>query len=215
VENTHIEPWRFDKKVAKTFVQHAQNHIPGYDRVIDKSVNFLKRRLNANDAIIDVGCATGETLKRLSQAGFNNLYGVDNSPDMLEQVPQHVARLLCDDRFPCQQKYQAVIMNWTLHFVSNKLQYLTDIWNSLDHKGILILSDKTQNKDVYLELYHDFKRSQGLSEQEIQNKTAQVQDVMHIDSQAWYLKTLTHIGFDDIIVIDADWCFTTFLAIKN
>jgi hypothetical protein len=52
--------WQFDQEVAKTFVDHAQKHIPDYDRVINKSVEVCQKLLLKDAAIIDVGCATGD-----------------------------------------------------------------------------------------------------------------------------------------------------------
>jgi tRNA (cmo5U34)-methyltransferase len=209
-----MNPWRFDSKVAETFVSHARQHIPGYERVIDKSVAFLSRTLDYNDAVIDIGCATGHTLKKLSSVGFTNLHGVDNSDSMMVHVPVGIARLTCSDRLPMDQTYHAAIMNWTLHFVRDKVVYLQDIFAQLESGGYLILSDKTYNQGTALNLYHDFKRSQGVSDQDITEKALAVKDVMFIDSQQWYQNALINTGFKDITIIDADWCFSTFLAVK-
>ena len=209
-----MNPWRFDSQVAETFVDHARQHIPGYERVIDKSVNLLRRTIDYNDAVIDIGCATGHTLKKLAEVGFTNLHGVDNSDSMLSRIPTNLATLTCSDRLPTNTQYRAVIANWTLHFVRDKISYLKDIYTQLEPGGYFILSEKTHNQGTMLDLYHDYKRSQGVSDQEIQNKAQAVRDVMFIDSQQWYLDTLSRTGFQDITVIDADWCFTTFLAVR-
>jgi len=207
--------WRFDSRIAEIFVDHARQHIPGYERVINKSVDFLRRTLEPTDAIIDIGCATGHTLKKLSVAGFTNLHGVDNSASMLAHVPADLATLTCSNWLPMHPKYQAVIMNWTLHFVRDKVRYLRDIHTQLEPGGYLILSDKTYNQGTFLDLYHDYKRSQGVSDQEVAEKAAAVKDVMFIDDQSWYISTLADLGFCDITIIDADWCFTSFLARRS
>jgi tRNA (cmo5U34)-methyltransferase len=214
LETEAVTQWQFDSRIAEIFVSHARQHIPGYERVIDKSVDFLSYTLEPNDAIIDIGCATGHTLKRLSAAGFVNLHGVDNSASMLAHVPADLATLTCSDRLPTDTQYRAVIMNWTLHFVRDKIQYLQNIWTQLEPGGYLILSDKTHNQGVKLDLYHDYKRSRGVSDQEVVEKAQAVKNVMFVDSQQWYLDTLVKLGFQDITIIDADWCFTSFLAIK-
>lgn len=207
-------PWRFDSQVAETFVEHARQHIPGYERVIDKSVTLLRHAIKLDDAVIDIGCATGHTLKKLSTAGFTNLHGVDNSDSMLAHVPANLATLTCSNRLPVDTHYRVVIANWTLHFVQDKVSYLKDIHTQLEPGGYLILSEKTHNQGIMLDLYHDYKKSQGVSDQAIQEKALAIKDVMFINSQQWYLDTLTCLGFQDITVIDADWCFTTFLAVR-
>jgi tRNA (cmo5U34)-methyltransferase len=204
--------WKFDASVAKNFVGHARGHIPNYDTVIDKSVAACQKFLAPDSAIIDVGCATGETLTRLSQVGFTNLTGVDSSQDMLNQC-QVSADLICSKQFP-QQSFDAVLCNWTLHFMSDKLDYLQQIYNNLAPGGFLILSDKTSLDTAMIDFYHDFKRNAGVSDEEIQAKAASVRDIMHIDKPQWYLETLDVIGFKNTQIIDASWCFTTFFCRK-
>jgi hypothetical protein len=65
-----------------------------------------------------------------------------------------------------------------------------------------------------IEFYHDFKSSVGVSAEEIEAKAASVRDIMYIDTPEWYLKTLSKIGFKNIQIIDASWCFTTFFCVK-
>jgi tRNA (cmo5U34)-methyltransferase len=204
--------WKFDANVAQTFVNHARGHIPNYDTVIDKSVAVCKKLLNQDSSIIDVGCATGETLRRLSQVGFTNLTGVDSSQDMLNQC-QAPAALICSDQFP-NQLFDAVLCNWTLHFIPNKLDYLQQIYDNLKPGGFLIVSDKTSLDPTLIEFYHDFKSSMGVSAEEIAAKAASVRDIMYINTPKWYLETLDNLGFKNIQIVDASWCFTTFFCIK-
>lgn len=204
--------WQFDSSVAKNFVDHARRHIPNYDSVIDKSVAVCQKYLNSDSAVIDVGSATGETLKRLSQAGFANLTGVDSSQAMLDQCSVS-AKLICSNQFP-QQTFDAVLCNWTLHFMSDKKDYLQQIYNNLSPGGFLILSDKTSLDPDMIDFYHDFKSSAGVSAQEIRAKAHSVRDIMHIDSPQWYLDTLKSVGFCNTQIIDASWCFTTFFSRK-
>jgi hypothetical protein len=64
-------------------------------------------------------------------------------------------------------------------------------------------------------MYHNFKRSQGVSEEEIESKAASVKDVMFINEPAWYQETLKELGFNNIVVLHQVPCFTTFLAFKS
>jgi tRNA (cmo5U34)-methyltransferase len=204
--------WKFDSKVAETFVDHARQHIPNYDRVIDKSVDACKYLLPSNASIIDVGCATGETIRRLHSAGFTNLHGVESSYAMLQQCDWQIAQYYHNDRFP-SKKFDAVICNWTLHFVEDKLLYLMDMAQAINPGGILILSDKTSKDVVPIHFYHDFKRQNGVSEADIRAKEAAVENVMFINDPKWYLDQLSS-HFGKVHVIDASWCFTSFLCIK-
>jgi tRNA (cmo5U34)-methyltransferase len=205
--------WQFDNDIAKVFVAHAQQHIPNYDTVINKCVSLAQDLVATDGAIIDVGCATGETLRRLKQAGFANLYGVEASRAMLDRCDPDLAQYYHSDTFP-DKKFDAVFCNWTLHFIKDKIAYLSAIHSNLDDHGFVVLSDKTSLDPVCIKKYHEWKRSQGVTEEQIQAKAQSVKDIMFINSPKWYLDTLQQVGFGRVEVIDAHWCFTTFLCHK-
>jgi tRNA (cmo5U34)-methyltransferase len=206
-------PWQFNNDIAKVFVAHARQHIPNYDTVIDKCVSLAQDLVARDSAIIDVGCATGETLRRLKQAGFTNLHGVESSQAMLGQCDPDLAQYYHSDTFP-NNKFDAVFCNWTLHFIKDKIAYLSAVHSNLDNQGFVILSDKTSLDPVCIKKYHEWKRSQGVTEEQIQAKEQSVKDVMFINSPTWYLDTLQQVGFNRVEIIDAHWCFTTFLCHK-
>jgi tRNA (cmo5U34)-methyltransferase len=101
-----------------------------------------------------------------------------------------------------------------LHFVKDKEQYLSDIYRNLDKEGLFILSEKTSLDPVAINFYHQWKHSQGVSWKDIDVKALAVKDIMYIQNPRWYIDTLNRLGFRNIEIIDADWCFTTFLCIK-
>lgn len=209
--------WEFDANVASGFIQHARQHIPDYDRVIMLSVELCRRLLpSLQSKIIDVGCATGSTLSALNSGECSNLVGVDSSQPMLDQVPKNIAELICSSEFPATHgPYGAVLCNWTLHFISDKLAYLQNIYNSIQSGGFLVLTDKTSDQGVELSLYHNFKRLQHVPEAEIEAKAKSVKDIMFINDVQWYFETLKRVGFDEIKIVNAAPCFTTFLAFKK
>ena len=206
--------WKFDNTIANIFESHAKQHIPNYDAVIDQCVDVCNY-LDKNTKIIDVGCAIGETLNRLQSHGFTNLHGVDNSWAMIEKCntrgPFH---LHYSDKFP-DELYDVVLMNWTLHFIENKIEYLKSVYDGLSDNGLLILSDKTSNDELPLKFYHQFKSRKGVSENEIREKAQSLVNVMFIHDVDWYLKTLRSIGFKEVYIINAYWCFTSFICTKS
>ncbi len=206
--------WQFNQQVADTFEDHAVKHIPNYRSVIKKSVDVcLKYPKQA--CIIDVGSAIGHTLKQLEEAGFLNLVGVDSSQSMLDNNQAATAKLICSDQFPAEHgPFDVTIINWTLHFMSNKTEYLKSVYDSMAPGGALILSDKTSLDNYAIDHYHQFKKSQGVSQLEITNKEKSLVGVMFIDSIDWYMNTLKSLGFKKIHVFDAHWCFTSFVCFK-
>lgn len=213
IMNTKTGSWQFDATVASTFVAHARQHIPNYDLVINKCVALAADHLGRFDPIIDVGCATGETIRRLHAAGFLNLTGVEASADMLRHCDYDIAQYIHSDQFP-NESFAAVLCNWTLHFVQDKMKYLADIHRNLKDSGFVVLSDKTSLDPVCIDHYHKWKHSQGVAWPDILAKEAAVKGIMYIDSPEWYINALTQVGFSRIEIIDASWCFTTFLCRK-
>ena len=204
--------WQFDAQVAKNFVDHARQHIPNYQTVIAKSVAVCTKLCTLDASIIDVGCATGETLRQLQAAGFTNLTGVDASKAMLEHCTDIKASIIHSSTFP-DKKFDAIICNWTLHFIPDKLAYLKDIRDHLNPDGFVILSDKTSTDTLAIEFYHDFKANAGVDQKAIADKAEQVKDIMFIHGPEWYLTTLKALQFKQVLIIDASWCFTSFLCV--
>jgi tRNA (cmo5U34)-methyltransferase len=205
--------WKFDKTISEIFPQHVRQHIPNYDQVIDQSVAVSELH-GKNCKIIDVGCAVGETLKRLQQRGFTDLTGVDNSQYMLDYCPKNI-NLICSDQFPkTDLPFDVILCNWTLHFMQDKQFYLESMADSLKVGGHLVLSEKTSLDSLPIGFYHDFKSQQGVSYEEIKQKESSLVNVMHINDYNWYLEKLAEVGFRKIWIINAYWCFTTFLAEK-
>ena len=213
--NWTLGSWTFDKTIASVFVQHAEKHIPKYYEIIEQSAQLCDYFIeDKTEKIIDVGCATGTTLEVLHTQGFTNLVGVDNSQAMLDCVIQKdIANYILSDTLPADN-YSAVICNWTLHFIKQKEEYIRNIYNNLKPNGILILTDKTKNAGVQLALYHQFKRKNGVSDEEIKQKAISLRGKMFINSEFWYIETCKNIGFSEVSIVNSAPCFTTFIMIK-
>ena len=210
--STGHKDWKFDESIAPVFVEHARKHIPNYEAVTDKCARYCTLNLNKEAKIIDVGCATGHTLKKLHAQGFTNLHGVDNSNHMIDHAPKDIATYVLSDVFPKDQ-YDMILCNWTLHFIKDKENYLRSMSNSLTDGGTMILSEKTSKDTDMTKMYHDHKLKLGVSKETIEKKQRQLENVMFINSAEWYQRKLSAMGFT-VTVMDADWCFTTFLCKK-
>jgi len=207
--------WTFDDSVAADFDRIAQTSIPHYQEVLEKTVEIIAKRGYADPKIIDVGSAVGGMLKRLYDAGFRNLYGVDSSPAMLARSFAQ-AVLIQSPNFPVEQgPFDVVIANWVLHFIKDRRAYLEDIRSGLAENGMLVLTEKVQSSSLTHDLYHDFKRSQGLSDAEIEAKQERLKGVLVSYPLEWYLTTLRELGFAHIDVVDAHYSFVTILATRN
>lgn len=207
--------WEFNHLVAPVFVEHARQHIPNYETVIEKCLNLAQQKLQADSKILDFGCATGHTLRSFYSSGFRNLYGIDVSQHMLAECPEHMAQYTCADTIPeSLGTFDMIMCNWTLQFSTNKQQLLDCIVNSLNPQGILVISEKISEDPVWTDLYHKWKFSQGVDWPAIDQKARSLAGVMNINSQTWWLETLQHLGLTQIHIIDASWCFSSYACVK-
>jgi SAM-dependent methyltransferase len=204
--------WVFDSSVADRYEQEVNNHIPDYDRVIDMCIDCIDVNFNKDVKIIDVGSAKGNTMDKLLSHGYSNVYGVEASEAMYSSS-KHKDKVIMSDTFP-EGDWDVVLANWTLHFINEREQYLKDIYDNMSHNGMLILSDKMAFTEDIESLYHNFKRSHGVTEDEINSKKQSLIGVLNTKSFMWYLNTLEKIGFRDIQIINANMMFNTLYARK-
>jgi trans-aconitate methyltransferase len=207
--------WVFDHSVAQRFQQEATTHIPDYQRVINLCLSCTQQVFgNRKDIrIIDVGSALGATMHEFISRGYTQTFGIDNSKDMIcsSQYPDRVT--LCD-QFVTDGLWDVVLANWTLHFVQQRKEYLEQILHNMNAGGLLIITDKMHHTDAIENLYYDFKRANGVSEETIQKKKIALDGVLITRPLSWYLEVLDELGFQDIQVINTCYMFSTLYARK-
>lgn len=206
--------WEFDSAVAGNFVNHARCHIPNYEKVITKCLKLADYLISKNSYIIDIGCATGYTLSKFEQKGYTNLYGVDNSQSMIDQCSVN-ANIILSETFPeLDIKFSAILANWTLHFIEDKESYIKKIYDHLSSDGFAVVSEKISENPTHIKFYHDWKHEQGVSQEEIIAKANSLKGVMKTRDIQWWISCFQKTGFRKINIIDADWCFCSFLLQK-
>lgn len=205
--------WEFDDSVATRFQEEAESNIPDYERVIDMCVNIANRRCTKDSIIVDIGSALGHTIETFNNNGYQHVYGVESSQAMINNSKQR-AYIKLSDTFPTEWHPDFVMANWTLHFVNERKQYIQDVYNSMTIDGTFILSDKTPQSDDIKELYYDFKRSNGVSDEYIYEKEQKLKGYMNLLPVEWYLDSLKEVGFKNIQIINSRLGFVTFYATK-
>ncbi|GAB0175098.1 MAG: hypothetical protein HHAS10_09770 [Candidatus Altimarinota bacterium] len=208
-------PWEFGNKIAHNFFDHAKNHIPNYEKTIDLCLQIVQKYLpNRSSRILEFGSAIGYTLEKFERAGYRNILGIEKSESMYNQstMKEHVR--VRDTLIDEDGLFSAILANWTLHFIEEREPIIQSFYNHLEVGGILIITDKVSSSGLSHELYMDFKRSNGLSEDEIQTKTKSLKGVLFPFDITWYFTTLKKIGFSSIDIITASPSFVTFLIQK-
>lgn len=204
--------WSFDDSVAKRFQQEAMTNIPDYERVLGMCLGVANKKFDKNISIIDVGSALGHTMDIFVKDGFKNISGVDNSAEMItNSLYKH--KVVLSSKLP-KGNYDMVLANWTLHFVDERKQYIQDIYDNMNQNGVFILSDKTPQNDIIKEMYYDFKRNNGVSNEYIYGKEERLKGYMNLLPIEWYMQTLKEIGFKSVQIINSRFGFVTFYCEK-
>jgi tRNA (cmo5U34)-methyltransferase len=203
--------WKFDERIAEIYSSHVLSHIPNYSTVLDLSCDIANDLLTTDAFICDFGSANGNTLKKLYDRNFKNLYGVEINQAMIDKST--LDKFKISSTLP-DIKFDYVIANWSLHFNQNKEEILESIFDNLKDNGLFLLSEKVSLDSYTIKKYHQWKRSQGVSDLEIKQKEEALVGAMFIDSAQWYLETLNKIGFKNIEIVNSHWCFCTFFCRK-
>lgn len=212
VKSAEENAWKFDPSVADRFQQEASQHIPDYQRVINLCLELAKNTLQSDSSIIDVGSALGHTVDYFIENGFTNIHGVENSQSMIERS-LHRDQIMFSDTLPAGQ-YDMIMINWTLHFIVNKIEYLFNCINNLKQDGYLILTDKTTQSLEIKKMYYDFKLNNGVDLEYIKEKEQKLQGVMHSMPADWYINELNKLGFKSVEVINSSLGFVTYMCKK-
>ena len=104
------------------------------------------------DEVLDIGCGTGLLSLKFLRKADCLIYGIDNSPEMLEIFKNKIEELNLSReisleledaenlRFACK-KFDIIASTVTLHHVKNKLPVIKKIFNLLKPGGRFVLGD--------------------------------------------------------------------------
>lgn len=190
--------FEFDAQVANVFDDMVRRSVPFYEELQRMTVEIAGRFARPGTAIVDVGCATGQTLARLAESIRDpsvTLVGIDNAEAMVERARANLLELGLHER--CQLEVadindglsvgpaSVVILNWTLQFVRplHRDAVIRSIHDQLTPGGCLIvmekvLPDEPELSRLYIDLHHEFKRRQGYSDLEIAEKRESLENVL-------------------------------------
>lgn len=78
--------------------------------------------LEKHHSILDVGCATGDNLQLMFEAGFKELSGIDVAKGMIEEAKQRVeASFMCGDFFSHESHYDLVFAQAFVHLFPKEM----------------------------------------------------------------------------------------------
>ncbi|VFP88467.1 carboxy-S-adenosyl-L-methionine synthase CmoA [Candidatus Erwinia haradaeae] len=226
--------WKFDKEIVEVFPDMIERSIPGYSDLISM-IGILSRHCVQNNSLIyDLGCSLGAatlSVKKNIQAIGCKIIAVDNSPYMVDRCRHHINIVNCNTPVEiimmdiCKvsiHNASLVLLNFTLQFIpiEDRQRLLDSIWRGMNLKGVLVLSEKLSFSDkeieaLLLKTHYDFKRDNGYSALEIQQKNRMLNKVMITENLETHKKRLDIAGFEHHNLWFQSINFGSLLALKS
>lgn len=204
----------FDSRVVDVFPDMIGRSVPGYWMGAEWIGMLSKRFVEPDGRVYDLGCSLGAISWGIFRHWGENcpqIIAVDSSKPMLFQfqknlntIPETPPFTLVheDIRHTQIQDASMVILNFTLQFIppEERLLILSRIYKGLKPGGVLVLSEKRygQSPDEERHLrdwHHDFKRNAGYSQNEIQQKSDAIANIMPLDTPNQQKNRLLEAGF--------------------
>lgn len=232
-ENWDGNRFSFNAPVVSVFDDMITRSVPHYKEIQAMICELAGAFASPHSHVYDLGCSTGTTLLNLDTylSPSISIEGVDYSQDMLDKaahklkekaVSRTILLTQADLSHPFEFKPTSfVILNLCLQFIDKdkRASLLTDIYNALTPGGALCLIEKTQSdhsalSSLYEHIYFNYKRKNGYSEHEIQNKKEALKNVLNPLSFGNNISMLHHSGFSSVEPFFNWYNFTGLVAIK-
>ena len=230
----YADGFKFDRQVASVFENMISRSVPGYENVITMSGILAEKFVKSNSNCYDLGCSLGATSLSIQKhlKGLNcRIYAVDNSEAMIERLqailamnadyPTPIIPILANIQDIEMSNNQLTAINFTLQFLKVEERYslLKKIFDSMLPGGVLILSEKikaenpTEN-NLLIDIYHQWKESNGYSKREIEKKREALENVLIPESIETHRTRLEEIGFKNFSVWFRCFNFVSMVAFK-
>jgi len=223
--------WEFTSEVAEHFDTHVHKSIPLYEQVQLMTADMSEWFVHNGSTVYDIGSSTGETIFHLQKkhAFKENVrfIGIDNSEMMVKQARKKVStnnvQFLHQD--VVQTKFEEadlVISLFTMQFLGmpERTQVLRGVYRCLRSGGALIMAEKVLAEEgrfdeMWVELYWDFKKGQGLTDDQILQKARSIRGILRPITLTEQIRLLRRTGFNSVDVFLKWYNFAGILAIKT
>lgn len=221
--------FEFDKNVASVFDDMINRSVPFYKENLELCTNLIAKIISKEAIICDLGCSSANFLIFLANLRKDfKLFGVDNSPSMLDIARSKIKAYGLDVKFfeanLCEFdffKSDVFVANYTLQFIRppKRQELVNTIYKNLNENGVFIISEKILYEDAFLskniiELYADYKQKQGYSKFEIAAKREALENILIPYSENENFTMLKNAGFKKVESIFKWANFESFIALK-
>jgi len=228
----------FDDQVASVFEDMINRSVPGYSTIISMIGVLAERYCGAGSTIYDLGASLGGASFAVAQQLPHDDYriiAIDNSEAMTSRLSAKLAALgelggKEKSRIECRHEdlrdskiedASMVILNFTLQFIEPAARetLMRKIYDGMRPGGLLIISEKIQFPDpalneLFIDLYHRFKETQGYSKLEISQKRAALENVLIPETLAAHRERLNGAGFHSVDTWFQCFNFASMVAFK-
>ncbi len=224
--------WSFGLEgLAAEFDDHIKRSIPAYketqDLIIDLSDYYTRR----GGIIFDLGCSTGELIKRLAEKNRHHKkifwMGLDKEEGMIHHAKNNTKDFKNLDYIHCDfleyslQKTPFVLICYTLQFMTlaSRLVLLKKVFNALEEGGACIISEKvleenSSTQNIFSSLYHSYKSRMGFTSSEILAKESSLKGILTPLTRQHNFKLFENAGFEKVTLLAKNLHFETYLLEK-
>lgn len=227
--------WTFDESVADVFDDMLRRSIPDYEEM-RRLTTWLALRHHARSApwVYDLGCARGEALAPLVDrlGAYGRFLGIEVSEPMLAASRQRFRNLIdvevvsvrnLDLRYEPLPAFPASVVLGVLTLVFVPIEYrqriVQQVHDVLTPGGCFLLVEKILGADarsdaLLTEMYYDFKRASGYSQEEIDRKRLALEGVQVPIAAAWNEELLRSAGFGTVDCYWRSGKFAAWIAVR-
>jgi tRNA (cmo5U34)-methyltransferase len=224
--------WRFDAEITPIFDEHVRNHVPLYAEIHEMVTSLSGWFLEDGTNAYDIGTSLGEVLGNLVRTyPFKriNYHGIDTSPEMVAKTSERFNVVpnvnihnadITDTHFIIENA-SLVTSILTIMFIAQKhrREVVQKIYDGLNAGSAFIMVEKVIGSnarfdEMWVELYHDMKHRNGVSEADIFKKSRAIRGVLKPNTVEENIKLLNSVGFKDVDMFFKWGNFAGFIAIK-
>lgn len=194
---------KFDFNTIQNFDNHISSSILGYDLLHEIIMNLLSFFIDEKSTVIDLGCTSGKLIKKVKNKYHCNVKGYDITDKHFDDSTFLIKEDITNDSFYLE-KCDAVLSIFFLQFIEydDRPKTLKKIYDSLNPKGVLLITEKEIMNDGYIqEIFNftnfDYKKN-NFTNDEILIKEQQLRKVMKLNNQNENVKLLKNAGFKRI-----------------
>ncbi len=229
--------FEFNAQVAEVFDDMLIRNIPFYLEIQCMIEEIGKKFWVKGTDVYDLGCSTGTTLINLCREieGPARFVGYDNSVPMLEKAKQKIKENEFENCIEVRygdlngelsqlplENASVVTICWALQFIRplRRDNLIKWAYNGMVEGGVLVVTEKvlttnTHMNRFFIDFYHNFKRRNEYSEEEIFRKREALENVLipyRIDEN---FEMFRRNGFDIVEIFFQWYNFVGFLCLKK